>query len=89
MKKWQKYNVTDFLGSDYVFENNIFTGTVIPMWDSISKNNAINDFVVKYDLDLSNSYAYGDTNGDINMLKKSWKSNSNKSNKGTFISNIT
>lgn len=70
MKKWPKYNVTDFLGSDYVFENNIFTGTVIPMWDSISKNNAINDFVVKYDLDLSNSYAYGDTNGDINMLKR-------------------
>ncbi|PBF79225.1 HAD family hydrolase [Clostridioides difficile] len=69
-KMAKKYNVTDFLGSDYVFENNIFTGTVIPMWDSISKNNAINDFVVKYDLDLSNSYAYGDTNGDINMLKR-------------------
>lgn len=66
----KKYNVIDFLGSDYVFENNIFIGIVILMWDFISKNNVINDFVVKYDLDLLNLYVYGDINGDINMLKR-------------------
>lgn len=66
----KKYNVTDYLGSTYVFENNTFNGTVIPMWDSKSKNNAIDDFIIKYDIDLSKSFAYGDTNGDINMLRR-------------------
>ena len=69
-KMAKKYSVTDFIGSNYVFENDIFNGTVIPMWDSSSKNTAIDDFVKKYDIDLSKSYAYGDTNGDINMLKR-------------------
>ena len=69
-KMAKKYNVTDYLGSSYVFENDVFNGTVIPMWDSNSKNNAIDDFVEKYDIDLSKSYAYGDTNGDINMLRR-------------------
>lgn len=69
-KMASKYNVTDFIGSDYVFENEIFNGTVIPMWDSSSKNTAIDDFVKKYNVDLSTSFAYGDTNGDINMLRR-------------------
>ena len=69
-KMAKKYNVTDFIGSDYIFENEVFNGRVIPMWDSSSKNNAINDFIKKYDIDLSESYAYGDTNGDINMLRR-------------------
>lgn len=69
-KMAKKYNVTDFMGSEYVFENGIFNGTVIPMWDSVSKNNAIDKLVEKYDIDLSKSFAYGDTNGDINMLRR-------------------
>lgn len=69
-KMAKKYNATDFAGSEYVFENGVFNGSVIPMWDSNSKNKAIDEFVKKYDLDLSKSYAYGDTNGDINMLKR-------------------
>ncbi|MDK2564309.1 HAD-IB family hydrolase [Romboutsia sedimentorum] len=69
-KMASKYNVTDFIGSDYVFENEIFNGTVIPMWDSSSKNTAIDEFVKKYNVDLSTSFAYGDTNGDINMLRR-------------------
>jgi len=69
-KMAEKYNVTDFIGSDYIFENGVFNGRVIPMWDSSSKNSAINDFIKKYDIDLSESYAYGDTNGDINMLRR-------------------
>ena len=66
----KKYNATDFIGSTYVFENGTFNGEVIPMWDSASKNVAINGFVEKYNIDLSKSYAYGDTNGDINMLRR-------------------
>ena len=66
----KKYNVSDSIGSNYVFENGTFNGTVIPMWDSKSKNTAIDNFVQKYNIDLSKSYAYGDTNGDINMLRR-------------------
>lgn len=69
-KMAEKYGVTDFTGSNYVFEDGVFNGTVIPMWDSSSKNTAIDEFVKKYDIDLSKSYAYGDTNGDINMLRR-------------------
>lgn len=69
-KMANKYGATDFKGSNYVFENGFFNGTVIPMWDSKSKNIAINQFVEQYDIDLSKSYAYGDTNGDINMLRR-------------------
>ena len=46
------------------------TAQFIPMWDSKSKNTAIDNFIEKYDIDLSKSYAYGDTNGDINMLRR-------------------
>lgn len=66
----KKYNATDFIGSEYVFENGFFNGDVVPMWDSISKNIAIDNFIKKYDIDLSKSFAYGDTNGDINMLRR-------------------
>lgn len=38
--------------------------------DSISKEKAINNFVKKYDIDLQQSYAYGDTAGDYTMFKK-------------------
>ena len=40
------------------------------MWDSKSKNIAIDNFIQKYNIDLNKSYAYGDTNGDINMLRR-------------------
>ncbi|SCI32669.1 MULTISPECIES: HAD family hydrolase [unclassified Romboutsia] len=69
-KMANKYDATDFIGSDYVFENGFFSGTVIPMWDSVSKNTAIDNFIKKYNIDLEKSYAYGDTNGDINMLRR-------------------
>lgn len=58
-----------YRGSTYIFSNALFTGKIIPMWDSISKQNAINELVEKYDIDLENSFAYGDTNGDFSMLK--------------------
>lgn len=65
-----KHGFHDFIGSKYVTdENNIYTGEVIPMWDSANKKIAIDHFVKKYDVDLAKSYAYGDTTGDFTMLK--------------------
>ena len=51
-------------------KNNKFTGKVIPMWDSDSKNKMIDELVNKYNINLDQSFAYGDTNGDYNMLRR-------------------
>ena len=65
-----KYGFDDYIGTKYILnENNIYTGDIIPMWDSVSKKTAIETFVSKYDIDLDQSYAYGDTSGDYTMLK--------------------
>lgn len=70
-KMANKYDVFDFKGTVYkVDEDGAFTGEVVPMWDSKNKANAIQDFVDRYDIDLDNSYAYGDTNGDLSMLRR-------------------
>lgn len=57
------------IGSKYIFQNGVFTGEIVPMWDSVSKLNTIDQLVSEYQIDLENSYAYGDTNGDFTMLK--------------------
>lgn len=65
-----KYGVTENIGTTYLIDDHgNFTGKIIPMWDSVSKNTAINNFVKKYDINLEDSFAYGDTNGDLSMLK--------------------
>ena len=66
----EKYHMDDYRGTIYeVDENGKYNGEVIPMWDSNSKKKAINELVEKYNIDLNNSYAYGDTAGDFTMLK--------------------
>lgn len=66
-----KYNVFDYRGTKYLLdENGAFTGEVVPMWDSDNKAIAIQEFVEKYNIDLSKSFAYGDTNGDFSMMKR-------------------
>lgn len=70
-KMASKYDVFDYKGTVYkVDEDGFFTGEIVPMWDSQNKATAIQDFVNKYEIDLSHSYAYGDTNGDLSMLKR-------------------
>lgn len=65
-----KHNFDDYIGSVYITDDkDTFTGEIEPMWDSISKKKAIENFVNKYNIDLSKSYAYGDTAGDFTMLK--------------------
>lgn len=66
-----KHGFDDFRGAEYVLdENGQYTGDVIPMWDSESKEKAIKELQEKYDIDLEKSYAYGDTAGDYTMLSK-------------------
>lgn len=61
-----KYHMDDFRGTIYKLDGDRkYSGEIIPMWDSESKQKAIFDLVEKYDLDLSSSYAYGDTSGEI------------------------
>lgn len=65
-----KHGFDDYRGAIYkIDDNNIYTGEVIPMWDSKSKKQAIIEFAEKYNIDVVNSYAYGDTAGDFTMLE--------------------
>ena len=65
----EKYGFSDWRGTVYVTdENGCYTGEVIPMWDSDSKQKSILEFTELYDLDLKECYSYGDTNGDFTML---------------------
>ncbi len=68
-KMAKKYGATDCRGSKYIMENSCFSGEIIPMWDSESKKKAIYELKEKYDIQLENSYAYGDTTGDVSMFE--------------------
>ncbi|HLR21471.1 MAG TPA: HAD-IB family hydrolase [Tissierellaceae bacterium] len=69
-KMAEKYDVTEYKGTLYkVDSNNKFTGEIVKMWDSDSKQKVLKDLIEKYNIDLDNSYAYGDTLGDLSMLK--------------------
>jgi len=64
----EKWNADDYCGSTYFIENGVFSGEIGPMWDSEHKIQALNKFCEKYDIDLKDSFAYGDTSGDYTML---------------------
>lgn len=69
-KMAEKYGATEFRGTVYkVDEDNKFTGEIIKMWDSESKHRILNELIEKYDVDLEKSFAYGDTTGDLSMLR--------------------
>ncbi|MBU5437784.1 HAD-IB family hydrolase [Tissierella sp. MSJ-40] len=69
-KMAEKYDITEYKGTVYkVDENNNFTGEIVKMWDSENKQKALDEFISKYNVDLKNSYAYGDTTGDLSMLR--------------------
>lgn len=69
-KMAEKYGVTEYRGTLYkVDEENKFTGEIVKMWDSESKQRVLQELILKYDVDLEKSYAYGDTTGDLSMLK--------------------
>ena len=65
-----KYHMDDYRGTIYELDkDNRYNGYITPMWDSESKEKAIKELCKKYDIDLSQSYAYGDTAGDFTMFK--------------------
>lgn len=64
----KKYGLTDYRGAEYLLEDGKYTGEVIPMWDSASKQKAILRLAEQYGADLKDCYAYGDTGGDYTML---------------------
>lgn len=69
-KMARRYGVTDCIGSHYLVDTeDRYTGEVLKMWDAESKFMAIRRFVEEYQIDLENSYAYGDTNGDMSMFQ--------------------
>ena len=69
-KMAEKYGATEFRGTLYkVDENNKFTGEIERMWDSESKKRVLRELIQKYDVDLEHSFAYGDTTGDLSMLR--------------------
>ena len=67
----EKYNVTEFRATKYLFdENGKFTGEIVPMWHSEGKDEVCNEIIEKYNIDVEKSYAYGDTTGDLSMLRR-------------------
>ncbi|TLN09740.1 HAD-IB family hydrolase [bacterium] len=66
----KRYGVTDCIGSHYLVDGeDRYTGEVLQMWGSDSKLQAMKRFTEQYGIDLENSYAYGDTNGDMSMFQ--------------------
>lgn len=64
------YGMDDYKGTVYEIDaNQAYSGKIIPMWDSESKRKAVIEMAEKHQLDLLTSYAYGDTAGDLLMLK--------------------
>ncbi len=69
-KMAEKYGVDDYKASFYEVDSlNRFTGEIRQMWDSENKKKAMDTFVKDYTIDLSKSYAYGDTTGDLSMFE--------------------
>lgn len=66
----EKYQFDDWRGTIYHTDAlGNYTGQITPMWDSVSKQKAMLELRDKYQLDLSQCYSYGDTNGDLTMFQ--------------------
>ena len=65
------YGMDDYRGTVYEMDcGGSYNGNIVPMWDSASKQKAVGEMAEKHQIDLSASYAYGDTAGDFSMLKQ-------------------
>ncbi len=66
----EKFGADDFRATEYVVDKHQnFTGEIKRMWDASSKSAALEELVDTYQINLAESYAYGDTKGDLTMLK--------------------
>ena len=67
----EKYGATEYRGTEYfVDDDNRITGEIRRMWDSESKKKAVDEIISAHNVDLDSSYAYGDTTGDLSMLRR-------------------
>lgn len=66
----KKYEVMEYIASSYVMKEDVFTGELRPMWGHEHKSDAMDYLVGKYKIDMENSYAYGDTSGDLSMFRR-------------------
>lgn len=65
-----KYQMDDYRGTLYKLnEDDTYSGEIVPMWDSKSKDKAMKELQEQYNIDLEKSFAYGDTSGDFTMFK--------------------
>lgn len=65
-----RYGMDDCRGTIYqVDEHGIYNGGITPMWDSRSKRGALLELAQLHGVDLGESYAYGDTTGDLTMFR--------------------
>ena len=65
-----KYSVQEYRATKYYYDSDRkFTGEISPMWDSENKYLVCQELIEKYKIDEKNSYAYGDTTGDLSMLR--------------------
>lgn len=86
-KMAEKYGADEYRGTLYrVDKKNRFTGEILRMWDSVSKQKVIDELIKKYNVDLSNSYSYGDTTGDLSMLRMVGNPIAINPNKPLFLS---
>ena len=62
---------TEYRATKYLYdENRKFNGEILPMWDSKNKDRVCKELIEKYDIDIEKSFAYGDTTGDLSMLRR-------------------
>lgn len=67
----EKYRFDDWRATIYhTDEQGLYTGEITPMWDRDSKKKAMLELAEQYDIDLAQSYSYGDTNGDLTMFEE-------------------
>ncbi len=68
-KMAEMYGATDSIGTRYYVDaQGRYTGELGAMWESSSKKNAVLGFQKEYNIDLDQSWSYGDTNGDLSMF---------------------
>lgn len=65
-----KYGFDDHKGTEYLIgDDGRYNGEIVPMWDRVSKNKAVLEMAEKYSLNLEKCYSYGDTMGDLTMMR--------------------
>lgn len=64
------YGFDDFRGSRYLMDrHHRYTGEIIPMWTPESKQQALEELALEHNIDLAQSWSYGDTATDVAMFR--------------------